>query len=81
MNNVLQALYHSVRAQVNPEPGPEFRKFGCYLHRERNTGAVNEALRAAVLLAVSFCIAVELLFHSIDEETLELFISSMWGRL
>ena len=52
----------------------------CWRRRERNTGAVNEALRAAVLLAVSFCIAVELLFRSIDEETLELFISSLWSR-
>jgi hypothetical protein len=40
-------------------------------------GAFGEALRAAGLLAVCFCIAVELLFRSVDEATLELFLGSL----
>ena len=39
-----------------------------------------EALRASVLLSISFCIAVELLFHSIDEASMELFLSSLWQQ-
>ena len=46
--------------------------------RDRNVGVLNEALRASVLLSISFCIAVELLFHSIDEATVEQFLSSLW---
>ena len=40
-------------------------------------GVFSEALRSAGLLAVCFCIAVELLFRSIDEATLELFLGSL----
>ena len=40
-------------------------------------GVFAEALRAAGLLAVCFCIAVELLFRSVDEATLELFFGSL----
>ena len=48
--------------------------------RDRNMGVFSEALQSTGLLAVCFCIAVELLFRSVDEATLELFLGSLLRR-